>query len=61
MNEERSFVMRISITDVAPEGYRWVLEMGPDDCLMESGREGDLRSCIAAIERARDELCENIG
>ena len=53
--------MRISITDVVPEGYRWVLEMGPNDCLMESGRESDLRSCIAAIERVQEELCENFG
>ena len=52
--------MRISITDVLPEGYRWVLEMGPNDCLMESGREKDLQSCMAAIERTRDELWEKL-
>ena len=60
MTETQSPVMRISITDVLPEGYRWVLEMGPNDCLMESGREKDLQSCMAAIERTRDELWEKL-
>lgn len=51
--------MKISISEIS-EGYRWVLETGPDECLMDSGRESDLHSCIAAIERSMDELLGSI-
>lgn len=48
--------MIVTITDLKESGYRWVLEAGPDNCFLESGRASDLVSCAVAVQAAQADL-----
>ena len=48
--------MIVTITDLKESGFRWVLEAGPDNCFLESGRAPDLVGCAVAVQAAQADL-----
>ena len=54
------FLMRVVIESLPEDGYRWILEAGPNHCLLESGRAPDLFNCIEQVQDAEAELGLNM-
>ena len=50
------FFVRITITGLPDNSCRWVLETGPNDILMESGRAPDIVTCARQAQDAQAEL-----